>query len=185
MIKTGKDRADLTGSRHACGSPSKISNSLLREIRWRSGLGFICSGTIGFSHLASTPIAHLGCDTLLLICLSFQIQDLLPPAQCYTIPPSLTAPTWAHHRSVTQTLAVTPHYSSEFSIALCSPHGYYTLIAWASELNLAFLIFYCLFIRWTLCELSSSHSPVVPSVKLILTKKTWALFSGQRGDISN
>lgn len=140
MIKTGKDRADLTGSRHACGSPSKISNSLLREIRWRSGLGFICSGTIGFSYLAlhsySTPV--MWCDTLLLICLSFQTQDLLRPAQCYTIPPSLTAPTWAHQRSMMQTLAVTPHYSSEFSIALCSPHGYYTLIAWASELNLRF-----------------------------------------------
>lgn len=36
----------------------------------------------------------------------------------------------------------------------------------------AFLVFYCLFIRWALRELSSSHSPVVPSVKLILTKKS-------------
>lgn len=39
-----------------------------------------------------------------------------------------------------------------------------------------FLIFYCLFIRWTLCELSSSHFPVVPSVKLILTKKSGHFF---------
>lgn len=44
----------------------------------------------------------------------------------------------------------------------------------------AFLIFYCLFIRWALCELSSSHSPVVPSVKLILTKKSGHFFLARK-----
>lgn len=60
VIKTGRSRAVLTGSRHARGSPSKMRSSLLKEIRWRSGLGFICSGTIGFSYLThhsySTPV---------------------------------------------------------------------------------------------------------------------------------
>lgn len=52
-------------------------------------------------------------------------------------PTSLLVPTCAKQAQA-EALAVTPHYCSEFSIALCSPHGYYTLIAWASELNLRF-----------------------------------------------
>lgn len=58
--RTGRGRRELTSTRHACGSPPKISNPFLKEIRRRSGLRFICRGTICFSNLAlhsySTPV---------------------------------------------------------------------------------------------------------------------------------
>jgi len=141
-----------------------------------TGLGFIYSRTIGFSYLAlhsySTPVtryppphlSHSRSKT------SSLLHNATPSHLLSLLLAVPIREPW--HSHLLRLLIIAQNFplpSGALMVIMLSSPGQVNSI-------FAFLIFYCLFIRWTLCELSSSHSPVVPSVKLILTKKSGHFF---------
>lgn len=146
--------------------------TLLKEITWRSGMGSICRGRTGIPSLALPYLQHPG--DVISSSIS-RCRSRPPPSHLLPLFPPVPATDPRRRRSLRLLITAQnfPLPCEALMVIILSSPGQVNSI-------FAFLIFYCLFIRWTLCELSSSHSPVVPSVKLILTKKSGHFFLARK-----
>lgn len=144
-------------------------------------MGSICRGTIGIPSLALPYVQHpsdaISSSSSVSRCRSEAPSLPHSTTPSHLLPPFPPVSTTDPRRRRSLRLLITaqnfPLPSAALMVIILSSPGQVNSI-------FAFLIFYCLFIRWTLCELSSSHSPVVPSVKLILTKKSGHFFLARK-----